>query len=74
MTDQKPSVGRIVHYYPINLDGPALGDPLPAIIGRVGPTTVGVNVFGPEGGSQFIPYVAFSETPAQGRWSWPPRV
>lgn len=81
---QKPSVGRIVHYYePANRDA-ADYEPNAAIIVEVYPEgTVGLYVFPP----LFFPpddkdhtkpaykqHIHYSENPKPGHWSWPPRV
>lgn len=72
----KPTVGRIVHWY--NFDGLSPEMPYPAIIVRVNnDTSVNLWVFprwiGDEGGC-VEPLVEFSENPASGRWTWPPRA
>lgn len=79
-----PTVGRIVHYYPL---GCIRGEqPLPAIIARVwSPTIVNLAIFGADGRSWpepptsvplFAPSeVIATETAERGNYCvWPPRV
>lgn len=72
--DQKPSVGRIVHYTP-DSDEPG---PWAAIITRVSIDVarldVNLGVFSPNGFLSPRDGVEFSEKPSPGCWSWPPRV
>jgi hypothetical protein len=74
--EQKPSIGRIVHYtrsgYVPECDYPA---PEAAIIIGVNPDgTVRLHVFR-EGAAFDALVVPFSETPmTPGCWSWPPRT
>lgn len=71
--DQKPSVGRIVHYTPDGEPGPWA-----AIITRVSVDAarfdVNLGVFMPSGCVSPRENVEFSEKPSPGCWSWPPRV
>jgi hypothetical protein len=82
--NQKPSVGRIVHYQSFGSVGgkyPSL--PRAAVITEVCPwaaqqsegypENVGLAVLNPEG-FFFNRNVPYSETPEPGCWSWPPRV
>jgi hypothetical protein len=84
MNDQKPSIGRIVHYQAYGTPGgeyPSV--PRAAVITEVfkpGPSeaaeptmVVGLCVLNPAG-VYFNRCVPFSETPKPGCWSWPPRV
>jgi hypothetical protein len=77
----KPSVGRVVHYHSYGTPG---GEYLPearaAIITAVaaaeleGATDqVSLAILNPTG-MFFNVDVPFSETPAPGHWSWPPRA
>lgn len=72
--DQKPSVGRIVHYTPDDSDQ----RPWAAIITRVSRDEsrldVNLTVFMPDGSTSPREIVEFSEKPQPGHWSWPPRV
>lgn len=71
---QKPSVGRIVHYYDPNED-----EPCAAIITYIYPDYppdqmyVALRVFTKKSDYAMHP-VTYSETPKSGFWSWPPRV
>lgn len=73
MTQQQPTVGRIVHYHSYGTPG---GEYLPearaAIITEVTGNTVGVAVLNPTGMffKQDLPY---APTPKPGHWTWPPR-
>ena len=76
MSDQKPSVGRIVHYHSYGTPG---GEYTPearaAVVTAIYPTpgVVALCVLNP-GGLFFNPSVSYSETPKPGCWSWPPRA
>lgn len=74
-----PTVGKIVHY--IDKDGFKVGaegavfnrSPRPALVTRVDSTgSVSLTVFTPTGVSR-LDGVAYSEGPAAGCWSWPPK-
>lgn len=74
MGDQKPSVGRDVHYQAYGTPG---GEYLP--VPRSAKITAvhdddecDIIVFNPQG--LFFNRCKFSETPKPGCWSWPPRV
>jgi hypothetical protein len=72
VSDQKPSVGRIVHYHRLDWS-----QPLAAIITGVQPD--GEHVFlavFPPGAPAFFPARSIPYTPdsAHASWSWPPRV
>jgi hypothetical protein len=84
--EQKPSVGRIVHYQAYGTPGGEYPSaPRAAIVTEVGPTPgndrpenaganlVGLCVLNPTG-QFFNRDVPYSETPKPGHWSWPPRV
>lgn len=78
--DQKPSVGRIVHYTPGAPDNPPAGamGPWAAIITWVSRdesrSDVNLAAFDSRGAPLAAQGVAYSETPKPGHWSWPPRV
>lgn len=72
-----PTVGRIVHYEPVESVGK--GQPYPAIITHVwGPTCVNLNVIDdgsyPSKFNAKVTSVMLSDTPAAGRWNWPSRL
>lgn len=83
MADQKPSVGRIVHYQSYGTPGGEfLPEPRAAIITEVknfdpvpehGVPYVSLCVLNPTG-QYFNQDVPFAETPTPGHWNWPPRV
>lgn len=72
--DQKPSVGRIVHYQAYGTPGGEFKSvPRAAIITDVhSDTEVGVCVLNPSG--IFFNRVQYSAEPKPGCWNWPPRV
>lgn len=75
MPEQKPSIGRIVHYQSYGTPGGEfLPKPRAAIVADVGDdgSTCDVVVFNPQG--LFFNKVPFSAEPKPGCWSWPPRV
>lgn len=86
MSEQKPSVGRIVHYQAHGSpNGQHKSEPRAAIVTRVPydngksseengalPSTIDLFVITPIG-SFHNNDTPFSETPAAGCWNWPPR-
>ena len=66
------TVGRMVHYH--SFHGPAGDKPRAAIVTSVSESgeRVSLTVFG-QSGLSFKRVIAYSETPAPGCWSWPPR-
>lgn len=67
---QQPTVGRIVHYQPLN--SPL---PLAAIItGIEEDDFVNLSVFMPDGTLKPQRNVAHTNTPHEGCWNWPPRT
>jgi len=73
MSEQKPSVGRIVHYQAYGTpNGEYPSVPRAAIVAEVySDTKVKVVVFNPTG--LHFNDSEYSETPKPGHWSWPPR-
>ena len=73
---QKPSIGRVVHYQKYGTPGGEhLPEPSPAIVTKVLDETTGqcqLFVMNPNG--VYFNTTEFSETPKPGCWSWPPRV
>ena len=74
MNEQKPSVGRVVHYVPRDADPPHNNaEVLPAIITRVwSDTCVNLRVLNDE----IYDFWVTSATQGAGprEWTWPPRV
>lgn len=72
--NQKPSVGRIVHYQAYGTPGGEFKSvPRAAIVTEViSDTEIGVCVLNPQG--IFFNRVQYSEDPKPGCWNWPPRV
>jgi hypothetical protein len=69
--EQKPTVGRMVHYQSYNEKGECA---YAAIITQVNEDgTVELATMGPNS-LYFQHKVAFSETPKPSHWNWPPRV
>lgn len=75
MSQQVPSVGRVVHYQSFGTPkGEYKSKPIAAIITQVNSdTNVGLFIMNP-GGLFFNPSVEFSDPPQPGGWSWPPFV
>lgn len=75
-TSQKPTIGRIVHYWVLNSEE-CQGTPSPAIVTNVhrGDDSVDLQVFGtlPSSESPFRFRVTESSDGAAGTWCWPPR-
>lgn len=76
--NQKPSVGRIVHYTPPSNESGGKGQPHAAVVTHVwGDSCVNLNVL--QDGSfklaNLTPTsVSFSDNGSPGTWNWPPRV
>jgi hypothetical protein len=82
--EQKPSVGRIVHYQAYGTPGGEYKpEPRAAIITQVCEPdrpdsipevpSVGLAIMNPTG-MFFNPRIAYSKEPKPGYWSWPPRA
>ena len=73
--EQKPSIGRIVHYQRWGTPGNELpSEPSPAIIVKVHEDDAcDIVVFNPNG-QYFNNKCQFSAEPRHGHWNWPPRV
>lgn len=73
--EQKPSVGRIVHYQAYGTPGgeyPSV--PRAAVVTQVGEDgAVGLAILNPTG-MFFNPSVPYSADPKPGSWNWPPRT
>ncbi len=76
MSEQKPAVGRIVHYQAHGSpDGTHKSVPRPAIISEVRDDgTVALAVFNPTGMFFNVCAIDESDVPRGGTWHWPPRV
>lgn len=75
MSEQKPSVGRMVHYRSYGTPGGEYTpQPRAAVITQVNDDgTVGLFIMNPTG--VFFPTsVPYSAEPKSGCWNWPPRV
>lgn len=76
MVDQKPSVGRIVHYHSYGTPGGEfLPQPRAAVIAEVLDDDNGfcsIVVLNPKG--VYFNDAHYSEEPKPGCWNWPPRV
>lgn len=72
MSNQIPTVGRIVHYRPTDFD-PEKDQPQAAIVTYVwNPTLVNLAVFDSNGNPYPLTSVCQGDQPAY--WDWPPKV
>jgi len=74
--DQKPSIGRIVHYQAFGTPGGEYKSrPRAAVVTEVfdGTDNVSLCILNPTG-QFFNQSVPFSADPKPGHWNWPPRV
>lgn len=79
MSDQKPSVGRIVHYVSYGTPGGEYPKACrAAIVTEIheGTEAVGLAVLNPEGMffNRTVPFNGGNNGPAGGTWHWPERV
>lgn len=79
MTDQKPSVGRVVHYYDRMSDNQNKPGPFPAIIAAVhSDTCCTLSVFMPWREAVFVASSNMRKDVAgvdpRNYWEWPPRT
>lgn len=74
----EPTISRWVHFHPQTTDthkGKPRPGPVAALVVNVLPSgNVDLQAFYRDGTIGFRQDVPHSETPAPGRWSWPPRV
>ncbi len=72
----KPTIGRIVHYYPQPMDRwGTQGEPTAAVICRVfSDDCVNLRVFADSDDLPLITSVVFDEDHSSFSWSWPPRA
>lgn len=77
MSNQTPSIGRVVHYQRYGTPGGEhKAEPSPAIITRVIDTEEGIVdavVFNPTG-QYFSQHLKYSAEPKPGHWNWPPYI
>lgn len=66
--EQKPSIGRIVHY------ASKAGPQAALVVDTFDDGSVSLTVFWNIGGSKFFEGVKFDATEAPGTWRWPPRT
>jgi hypothetical protein len=77
MSEQKPSIGRIVHYLrPVSLGHVQRESPVPAVITKTetDDATCHLYIMSDLFGCYFELSVPYAESPTPGHWSWPPRV
>lgn len=77
----KPTIGRIVHYYPSEYDNPEqwnrgeVGQPIAAVIVRVwSDECVNLRLLTDCDYTPWKTSVVFNEECKEASWSWPPRV
>ena len=68
MNEQKPSIGRIVHY------AMKAGPQAALIVDAFDDGSASLTVFFNIGGSKLFERVKFDADGARGTWRWPPRV
>lgn len=72
---QRPSIGRIVHYQKYGTPGGEhKPEPSPAIITRVNDSDHTCDLFVMNPNGCYFNRTPFAETPTPGHWNWPPRV
>lgn len=76
MSDTKPTVGRLVHYWPIPSEcRPGYGGPLAAVIVAVEADAVALQIFNHYGpGGFYMRACRAGGAREPGSWSWPERV
>lgn len=76
MNNQKPSIGRVVHYQRYGSpSGEHLSEPSPAIITQVlDEETLACQLFVMNPNGVYFNPTPYSEQPKSGHWNWPPRV
>lgn len=74
MEQQRPSIGRIVHYHALSSDGPVVTHP--AVVTRVhSDRCVNLTILFDGGAPEPRTSVErATESDVAGRWSWPPRA
>ena len=77
----KPTIGRIVHYYPTASDHPQdflnqkLGEPIAAVIVKVWTEEcVNLRLISDSDSTAWITSICYDEAHSEMSWSWPPRV
>ena len=69
----KPTIGRIVHFYPTD-EAVRLRHPRAAIVtDTYGFSAVDITVFDHAHTAYGVEWAAYSDTPKAGHWTWPPR-
>ena len=75
MEQQKPSIGRVVHYQKYGTPGGEhKAEPSPAIITKVEEDGMTCHLFVMNPNGCYFNKTPFSPEPKPGHWNWPPRV
>lgn len=73
--EQKPTIGRIVHYQRYGTPGGEhKAEPSPAIVTQVLDETGKCQLFVMNPNGVYHNATPYSETPKPGHWNWPPRT